>query len=369
MVTLECSKPFRNLTPAELSSLRRIAQELPFSKGQEIFKEGAPGDGVYVLKQGRVEILTRAASGEQHVFASIAPGELFGEMAVLELKPRSATAIACEDSVAHFIPREELLNLIGQSPMLAMELLREISQRLREFNQRYVHDVIQAERLAVVGRFARSIVHDIKNPLNIISLTAEMSCMDRITPEARQKAAVTIRKQVERVSEMVGDILDFTQGPQSSVVLAEIDYAQFLRQTVDELRPEAELRRAVLEVSEFVPVRVACDPRRLRRVFHNLVHNATDAMPDGGTIWLRAASDGNEVVTEIEDSGPGIAPEIAGRLFQAFATHGKAHGTGLGLSICKKIVEDHGGRIWTRSEPGKGAIFCIALPIARAAGT
>ena len=67
---------------------------------------------------------------------------------------------------------------------------------------------------------------------------------------------------------------------------------------------------------------------------------------------------------EVADTGRGIAPEVAQSLFRPFATHGKAHGTGLGLTICKKIVEDHGGRIWARSEPGKGATFLFTLPLA-----
>ena len=73
-------------------------------------------------------------------------------------------------------------------------------------------------------------------------------------------------------------------------------------------------------------------------------------MPDGGEIFLRFRGDEKEIVTEIEDTGPGIAPEIADKLFQPFATHGKDPGTGLGLSICKKIIEDHQGRIWARNE-------------------
>jgi signal transduction histidine kinase len=103
----------------------------------------------------------------------------------------------------------------------------------------------------------------------------------------------------------------------------------------------------------------------LSRVFHNLVHNATDVMPGGGTVLLRFQTDEKEIITEIEDTGPGIAPEIAGQLFQPFATHGKAYGTGLGLSICKKIIEDHGGKISARSEPGRGAIFRFTLPLAK----
>jgi len=81
---------------------------------------------------------------------------------------------------------------------------------------------------------------------------------------------------------------------------------------------------------------VQFDPRRLSHVFFNIVDNATDAMPNGGTIFLRFQSNTNEIITEIEDTGPGIAPEITGKLFQPFVTHGKTHGIGLGLSICKK---------------------------------
>ena len=86
------------------------------------------------------------------------------------------------------------------------ELLREISQRLRVFNQRYIQEILQTERLTIVGRFARSIVHDLKNPLNIIGLTAEMYCLDSATAESRQKSASTIRKQIERVSDMISEI-------------------------------------------------------------------------------------------------------------------------------------------------------------------
>ena len=108
-----------------------------------------------------------------------------------------------------------MLALVERSPALALALLREISHRLREFNRQYLQEMLQTERLAIVGRFARSIVHDLKNPLNIIGLTAEMAGMDRATPEMRQQAALRIRKQVERISEMISEILDFTQGSQS----------------------------------------------------------------------------------------------------------------------------------------------------------
>jgi signal transduction histidine kinase len=105
------------------------------------------------------------------------------------------------------------------------------------------------------------------------------------------------------------------------------------------------------------------NPTRQRRVLFNLAHNAIEAMPDGGKIILRFESKPKEVVTELEDSGRGIAPEIAGQLFEPFATFGKVQGTGLGLSICKRIVEDHHGWIKARNEPGRGAVFAFGLPL------
>jgi signal transduction histidine kinase len=110
-------------------------------------------------------------------------------------------------------------------------------------------------------------------------------------------------------------------------------------------------------------VNVLIDPTRLAHVFYNLVSNASDAMPRGGKIRIRLVPKGGEIVTEVEDSGKGIPPQIAQRLFEPFATFGKAGGTGLGLSICKRVVEDHSGRIEVRQEPGRGAIFVFTLPV------
>jgi len=215
----------------------------------------------------------------------------------------------------------------------------------------------------VVGRVARSIVHDLKNPLNIIGLTAEVASLGQGNPAAQEKAMSDIRHQVDRINDLVGEILDFTQGVSPALVLPPVDYAQFVHQVMDDIRAEMSLRSVSLELENAAPaVPVLLNPKRLRRVFFNLVHNATEAMPAGGKISWRFELTPAEVVTEIEDTGPGVAPEIEGQLFEAFATYGKANGTGLGLSICKKILEDHRGWITMRAERGHGAIFAFGLP-------
>jgi len=125
MVALEASKPFRNLSRIELEALRRIAQERSYPPGTLIFKEGDSGDGIYVVNDGAVEISVAINQNLRRVFAKIGPGEIFGEMAVLEFKPRSATAVSAAQTQAYLIPRNELLLMLERTPVLSMELLRD----------------------------------------------------------------------------------------------------------------------------------------------------------------------------------------------------------------------------------------------------
>jgi signal transduction histidine kinase len=364
VITLEKNILCAQLSAEDLGKLRLIARELSFPAGCEIFKEGDPGDGVYLVKEGLVELSVQGGQTGRYIFTEAGPGELLGEMAVIEDQPRSANAVARKASVLYFLPRGDILRLVAQSPALALAFLREVSHRLRGFNRQYLREVLQAERLSVVGRFARSIVHDLKNPLNIIGLTAEMAALGQVTAETRDKALQTIRQQVDRINELISEILDFTQGTAPDLVLPPLDFARFMNAVLEEIRPEAALRGATILVENAPPaLALPLNPKRLRRLFFNLVHNATDAMPGGGKIFVRFRSTPGAIVTELEDTGPGIAPEVADHLFEAFVTHGKNHGTGLGLSICKKIMEDHRGWITARTEAGRGAIFEFGLPL------
>ncbi|MCI0535758.1 MAG: ATP-binding protein [Verrucomicrobiales bacterium] len=347
-----------------MDALRRATQFRQFAAGQQIFAEGDRGDGIYLIQSGHVQISAVVSHGQPRILSRLGPGEFFGEMAVLDSGPRSAAAIAEETTVTGFIPRDELLGVLQSSPRLAVNLVREFSLRLRDFNRQYIREVLEAERLALVGRFARSIVHDFKNPLNVISLAAEMAARDSATPVLRQTQKTRICKQVDRLNSMINELLDFTRGSQNPVVLSPTPYATFIQQLIEELRPELKDKRVSITCDNDPPdAELLLDPTRLTRVFFNLVNNAVDAMPDGGSVRLRFKVTPQEVATEIEDSGKGIAPEIAPRMFEPFATYGKAQGTGLGLSICRRIIEDHRGRIFARNEPGHGAIFVFILPL------
>jgi signal transduction histidine kinase len=368
MVELETSKLFRTLASSELQMLQNTAKIQVFSAGQTIFTEGDEGDGLFLVREGGVQISALVHEHERRTLSRVGPGDFFGEMAVLDSGTRSATATAEELTSVYFIPRTIILQLLDHSPRLAVSLMREFSLRLREFNRQYIQEVLQAERLALVGRFAGAIVHDFKNPLNVIGIASEIAAMESATPDMRRLAGTRIRKQIEHLSAMINELLEFTRSSRDAVVLAQTNYRSFINRLVSDLTPEMAEYSVRIECENEPPdVYLLVDPARMVHVFRNLFNNAVDAMPSGGIIKFRFLEAGTDVITDIEDTGPGIAADIRPRLFEAFATYGKAHGTGLGLSICRRIIEDHRGTIMAVNEPGRGAIFRFTLPLAQSA--
>ncbi len=369
MLPLESCKLFSSLSADELASLQRVTRESTFSGGAEVFKEGDAGDELYVVKTGSIQITAVIADGERQVLSRVMPGDVFGEFAVIDNQPRSASALAEVDTTLYVIPRGALVSMLTSSPQFSFSMMREITQRLREFNRQYVRKVIQAERMALVGRFASSIVHDLKNPLTIIGIAADMACEPQSTPDSRKVDQQRIRKQIERISNMVSDILEYTRGGGSpNPPMAPMEYADFVQPVIDDIAKEIGPKGVTVEFVTPPPVvKVPLNPNRLSRVFYNLIHNAVDEMPQGGKVKLHFRTTPTELTTEIEDTGEGIAPQILDRLFEAFETFGKTRGTGLGLSIAKKIVEEHGGRIYARNVPNGGALFGFTVPLSSSA--
>lgn len=359
---------FTSVLLDELRALKAVGQRRNFAPDEVIFSAGDAGDGFHVVESGRVRI--EAGEGEEgaHLLATIGPGDFFGEMAVLDDAPRSASATAEVETSTVFLGRDELIRLLHQQPQLALDLIRDFSGRMRTLNRRYLDDILQAERLATVGRLARSTVHDFKNPLAIISLAGELAGRADASPDSRKMVEQTIMKQVDRMNSMLHELIEFTRTGHQEFVPTKVDFAEFIGGIEADLAHELAERKVRLVVKS-PPKKLALeiDARRLPRLFHNLVGNAVDAMgKSGGTITITSEVESGFLKVELTDTGPGIAPEVAERLFQPFATHGKAHGTGLGLSICRRIAEDHGGRIWAHSTPGQGATFGFSVPLKRA---
>ncbi|MGB0579348.1 MAG: ATP-binding protein [Limisphaerales bacterium] len=363
MADLEHTVNLGRFFALEFQDLQKTAELRAYGAGDVIFSQGDLGDGFFHVEDGQVEISAKVGDDDYRVFARVGPGEIFGEMAVLDDGPRSATARASTETKAYFIGREELFRILQNNPEAMIRLLRFFSHRIRKTNEQYIGEVLQAEKLSVIGRFARNIVHDFKNPLNVIGLASEMAVADWSNEESRVSSLDRIQRQTRRMTNMLNELLEFSRGEAQGLVPNAVNYVEYVQELVADVQPDLKEKKIDVFFESTDPVIDArIDTQRVSHLFYNLINNAADEMRKGGPIRIKTKKDGDCILTEIRDSGPGIASEIATQLFEPFATHGKAHGTGLGLSICKKIVNDHGGEIWAESKEGHGAQFFFTLP-------
>ncbi len=235
-----------------------------------------------------------------------------------------------------------------------------LKNRLEELKEAHAQ-AMREERLGIVGRMAATIIHDFRGPMQVIQGSAELLALPDAHEEKRERHSQIIIQQVERIANMTQELLDFAKGETRTrrVVLDIEDLLTEVNFQAEELckntlvRVDAELKK---------PFQLWADKEKILRVLLNLIRNAKEVLEGGGKIKISAFLDRVEGVIQVADNGPGIAPELAGRLFQPFATFGKPGGTGLGLALSKKIVEEHGGSIQCDSEPGKGTVFTIRLP-------
>jgi len=159
---------------------------------------------------------------------------------------------------------------------------------------------------------------------------------------------------------MLQELLDASRGKGEKTELCRL--REVVLAAVEAQRPTAESRRVKVSLEVPEDIEVPLERARVERVFVNLVGNALEAMPGGGTIRIRASLDQDQALVEVEDDGPGISPEIRTQLFQPFVSFGKKGGLGLGLALSRQTVLDHGGDMWLDPDQGRGARFCLRFP-------
>jgi len=248
----------------------------------------------------------------------------------------------------------------------------EIGDLAREFNamagaiEEREHRLIRSERLATVGRMAAHITHEIRNPLASLGLNVEL-LGDEVGPDNQeaQRLVTSIGNEVDRLSEITETYLRFVRLPKPKA--ERLDLGTLASSVLEFAGGELGLAKITWDIKQAAGrPEVEADESQLRQALLNLVRNAKEAMPGGGHLQLEVGSafDGQVHLT-VADTGPGIAPENLGQIFEPFFST-KAKGTGLGLALVQQIVSEHGGRIEVDCPPGGGTRFTILLPAAKA---
>jgi signal transduction histidine kinase len=226
--------------------------------------------------------------------------------------------------------------------------------------------LVRSERLAAIGRIAAQITHEIRNPLSSISLNAEeLGERLRQNPGGASSAVElcdAIGREVDRLAAITEEYLRFARLPKPQ--FQGVDLNETVRDLVEFVRPELELGRVAvqLDLSSSLPL-VQADVAQVRQLLLNLLRNAREAMPSGGSLCVSTRGADGTVAVEVRDTGHGIAPDRMRRIFDPFFTT-KERGTGLGLAMAQEIAQEHGGLLACESEPGRGTAFTLRLPLA-----
>lgn len=258
------------------------------------------------------------------------------------------------------------LQLLGKQAGLAFENALLFKERLRQ-NER----MFRAEQLATMGQFAAGIAHELRNPLTAIRSTVQYLSSDFSEDTEQKKLANDILGEVDRLNNIVGNLLSLAQPAESNP--EQIDVSDEIIRCLNFIEAKAKSQNVNLqtEFGDNLP-NLIFDQAELRQLLLNVVMNSLQAMPDGGTLLIRAhqltegshdyTSGINRIMIQVEDEGAGIPIDIREKVFEPFFTT-KASGTGLGLAICNSIVRRYNGEIWVEKGKNGGTIIKISLPV------
>ncbi len=226
-------------------------------------------------------------------------------------------------------------------------------------------NLLQAAKLAALGELSANILHEIKNPVQILTMTLEG--LERGTPLANWEQVVA--RQAKRLSDMIARLMTFARVTPDDADLGPVDVNAAIQEIVAIVHDEFAHQRITIDLALGADLpQTRGNHNALGQVFLNLLINARDAMPNGGRITITSVQSGDHLSVTVGDTGTGIQPEHLPKIFDAFfTTKDHATGTGLGLSICQKIIAQQKGEIRVESRPGAGTTFTITFPLWRTA--
>ena len=245
-------------------------------------------------------------------------------------------------------------------------VVHEIEQVVRDLQQRE-REILRAEQLAAVGQLATGVAHELRNPLTSIKLLVQTNREEAEQRGTPAEDLVVIEKEIRRMERSLQNFLDFARPPKPD--RRRMDLGDVVKQTLALVGGRARKQHVEVQFNPPpTPVTVDADAEQIQQVLVNLTLNALDVMPRGGSLEVEVGqahtADGRDwVEVRVMDTGPGIAPDLAPRLFQPFVST-KETGLGLGLVISRRIAESHQGVLEAGNRPAGGASFVLRLPLA-----
>jgi signal transduction histidine kinase len=375
---------FKGLSDEEIQLVADLCAEEAREAGDIIFVEGSKADRFYILIEGRVEVWKNYYDPKPDLLAVHGPGHFFGEMALIDELPRSATVVAKEGVRLLYLYRDDFRRLITERSSIALSVMTSITYMVRRANEAYVEDLrrrnaelekayeelkrahaerLRGERLLTLGKFSSLILHDIRNPLSILKGQVQLMQMRLGEPEKLAGHLKACLAEIGRLERLAAEFLDYSRGEVrlDMTVAKPSRMFDMLVEGIGDRMTSANIR---IERSIDYDEPVILDVDRVVRALHNLAENARKAMVEkGGVLLLRAYEESKRIVFEVSDSGEGMEAEALKHLFQPFYSASKQGGTGLGLLIVKNIVEAHGGTVRVGSKPGVGTRVQLAFPL------
>jgi signal transduction histidine kinase len=388
---------FPALSDKELEHLAGLARLETYPPHTVLCHEGAFEEIFYLISNGSVVITKRFDERDDLMLREAGPGEFFGEMAIIQNAPRSATVSTLEETTVLEIDKQTMEQALSQNAELALSMVRTTFDRLRANDMMTIRELREAfENLERLDKakldFIAVAAHELRTPLTVMRGYASM-LLDNATirdDPMLEEMTQGVVSGSERLHEVVNNMLDVQKIDNATLAAAAIPVSLpvVLRSIVSGFQDAVDERQLTLNMnvdSEADHVYIEGDPGLVNKAFYHLIMNAIKYTPNGGTIIVTCAYEDNQELgraahISIADTGIGIAAEHQKLIFEKFyrlgevALHSsgktafKAGGPGLGLAIARGAVEAHGGRIWLES-PGyseellPGSTFHVLLPV------
>ncbi len=371
-------RAFPGIKPDEVEEIIAQSRVRSYPAGTVICREDALETTFYMILEGDLEVTKVINNSETRLLKTLIAGDFFGEMALIHNAPRAATVMTKTDVVVLELEKDGFEHALKKSPSVALAMVHEISNRLRQNDQMAIEDLrMRAGELAdayqqlaeqdhIRREFLTTVAHELRTPLMTANGYLQLLQKGAVSQDQLAGVIDTIARNANKISALVNDIL-FLQ--EIELVLPEfqnVDINEIVRGVAGEYKEKADARRLQFKVQEKNVPPVNGDAKSLERALTALVDNAIKFSPQGGDVEISVSTKDSKVIVAVKDHGIGISPEVMPNIFNRFYHLEKSGdtlfgGLGLGLSIARQVIKQHNGMLDVESTPGKGSIFTITL--------